>query len=305
MGGGAADCSSQQGRAPGSRNYSGGRSITARSGQPADSQHRVHRMTPNTTASWNAATSAPGLAPVREGDMTEPTIAAWASWWTGPAEPDFIAREIVGPLAIADLVAVHFDHRVLRDRLAAGIRTTDDFLTLRVLLACRPSARTVAELGTMLGFSESGIRRAVRHGYDVGALVAGQGRRHRTHEVWRPAGRRLVAVELKRTDWRRAAQQGWAYLAWANTSWLVLGQRPTRAAVECLTDTGLGLAYLGDDERLHRVLRPRTRRRPTGSAGVWAGEQALANALSSGLDPLTAVKPARATLRAPLASIAH
>lgn len=262
-------------------------------------------MIATTTCFWNATTSAPGLAPVREEDMTEPTIAAWSSWWTSRAEPDFIAREIVGPLAIADLVAVQFDHGALRDRRAAGIHNTDDFLTLRVVLACRRTARTVAELGAMLGFSESGIRRAVRHGYDIGALVAGERRRHRTHEAWRPAGRRLVAVELKRTDWRRAAQQAWAYQDWANTSWLVLGQRPTLTAVECLSITGMGLAYLGEDERLHRVLRPASRRRPTGAAGVWAGEQALVHAFGSGMDPLAAVRPTRATSRAALASIAR
>jgi hypothetical protein len=261
-------------------------------------------MTAVTTSLWNAATSGPGLAPLREEDMTESTIAAWSSWWTGRAAPDFIAREIVGPLAIADLVAVHFDHGALRDRRAAGIRNTDDFLTLRVLVACRRTARTVAELAAMLGFSESGIRRAVRRGYDIGALLAGEGRRHQTHEAWRAAARRLVAVELKRTDWRRAAQQAWAYQGWANTSWLVLGRRPTLTAVESLSVTGIGVAYLGEDDRLHRVLRPTSRRRPTGLAGVWAGEQALMQAHASGMDPLPEVRPGRATSRAVLASIA-
>jgi hypothetical protein len=255
---------------------------------------------------WMNATTIPALEPLCEEDMTEPAIDACSEWWTGRQEPDFIAREIVGPLATADLVAVQFDHGALRDRRAAGIRPTDDLLVLRLLLACRRSARTVAELASLLGLSESGIRRAVREGHDVGALVTGEGRRHRTHESWRPAGRRLVAVELKRTNWRRAAEQAWAYQAWANTAWLVLGQRPPLRAIESLGGRGIGLAYLGEDKQLHTVLRPASRRRPSGEAGVWAGEQALVHALGNGVDPLAAVaavRPARATSRAAWASI--
>ena len=112
-------------------------------------------------------------------------------------------------------------------------------------------------------------------------------------------------MELKRTDWRRAAQQALAYQEWANTSWLVLGQRPSIAAIKCLSISGIGLAYLGEDKRLHCVLRPTSRRRPAGLSGVWAGEQALVHALGRGSDPLAALRPGRATSQAALASIAR
>ena len=235
--------------------------------------------------------------------MTAPAIAAASSWWTGRRGPDFVAREIVGQLAIADLVGVQFDHGSLRDRRAAGIRATDDLLVLRVLLACRRARRTVRELADLLGLSESGLRRAVRDARDVGALVDAGHRRHRTHEAWRPVGRRLVAVELKRLDWRRAAEQAAAYQEWANAAWLVLGQRPSMSAVQALSESGIGLAYLGDDERLHRVLRPALRRRATGEGAVWAAEQALVHAVRSGVDPL-AIRPSGATSRAALAATA-
>ena len=110
-------------------------------------------------------------------------------------------------------------------------------------------------------------------------------------------------MELKRSDWRRAAQQAWAYQEWANTSWLVLGQRPPLSALNGLIGTGVGLAYLGEDEQLHRVLRPSSRRRTSGEGAVWAAEQALVHALASGDDPLAAVRPVRATSRAARASI--
>lgn len=235
--------------------------------------------------------------------MTVPAIGALSTWWMGRHDADFVAREIVGQLGIADLVAVRFDHGALRNRRAAGIRPCDDLLVLKVLLACRRGARSVRDLARILGYSESGIRRAVRDGRAAGALVDVGDRRHRTHEAWRPAATRLVAMELKRTDWQRAARQAWAYQAWANASWLVLGQRPPLTAVQSLMGSGIGLGYLGDDGQLHRVLCPDARRHVTRDGMVWAAEQALVHALAVGADPL-AVRPARATSRAARAATA-
>jgi hypothetical protein len=255
-------------------------------------------MTPPAPATWIRATTAPALAPPREDDMTVPAIRALSMWWTGRQPADFVAREIVGQLGIADLVAVRFDHCALRDRRAAGIRACDDLLVLKVLLACRRGGRTVRDLVDLLGYSESGIRRAVRDGRECGALVDVGQRRHRTHEAWRPASKRLVAVELKRTDWQRAAHQASAYQAWANASWLVLGQRPPLTAMQSLMGSGIGLGYLGDDGQLHRALRPDSRRHATSEGAVWAAEQALVHALAVGADPLAPVRPERATSRA-------
>src|SRR3954447_17332739 len=117
-----------------------------------------------------ALSTAPGLAPLREDEMTAPVAREVARWWGARRTVDFVAEEIVGPLAIADLVAVRFDHRALRERRAAGIVVTDDLLALRVILACRRIARSTRQLADLLGFSTSGIRRAVRTAYDVGAL---------------------------------------------------------------------------------------------------------------------------------------
>ena len=232
-------------------------------------------------------------------------MAGWSRWWGSRRAPDFVAREIVGPLAIADLVAVHFDQSALRDRRAAGIRATDDLLALRVLLACRRSASKASDLASLLGVSQSGVRRAVRIGYEIGALEGVGRTRHQTHPSWRPAGHRMVAVELKRSDWRRAAHQAWAYQAWANAAWLVLGQRPPASALIRLAGSGIGLAYLGEDERTHVVQRPTARRRVAGHASVWAAEQTLVHALASGADPLTPVRPSDATWRGASALHVH
>ncbi|HKZ14109.1 MAG TPA: hypothetical protein VJL81_09730 [Solirubrobacterales bacterium] len=233
--------------------------------------------------------------------MTELVADAAAKWWRFRQEPDFVAREIVGPLGIADLVAVQFDQGALKDRRSAGIRPMDDFLALRITASCRRRSFSVAELADLLGISRSGIRRAARIGWEAGALLEdGDGvRRYRTHPAWKPVGRRMVAAELKRSDWRRAIHQAWAYQAWANATWLVLGQRPPRDAPAELAKAGIGLAYLGEDEALNVVVRPPRARRLSGVVSVWTAEQALLHALASGEDPGAIPK------RGPARQVAH
>lgn len=219
--------------------------------------------------------------------MTELVAGAAEQWWRFRQAPDFIAREIVGPLGVADLVAVHFDHGAIKDRRNAEIRPTDDLLALRIIVACRRRPLSVAELADLLGISDSGVRRGARVGCESGALVEDgeRVRRYGTHPAWRPVGRRMVAAELKRSDWRRAVHQAWAYQAWSNAAWLVLGQRPPQSAPAALAKMGIGLAYLGEDERLNVVIRPARARRLSGIVSVWTAEQALRHALASGAEP--------------------
>jgi hypothetical protein len=250
------------------------------------------------------ASTVRGLAPRREEHMTHPVIGELERWWGARRPADFVAQEIVGPLGIADLVAARFDEGALAARRAAGIAATDDLLALRVILECRRAARTTSDLAAMLGFSLSGVRRAVRVACDIGALWQEGARRHRTHPAWRPAARRLVAVELKRTDWRRAADQAWAYQGWANATWLVLGQCPTEAALGAMSSAGVGLGYLGEDRRVHVLTRPRSRRGLTGVPSVWAGEQMVVRAIAAGLGTARDVRPSSSRLGAPLAGLA-
>ena len=254
---------------------------------------------PSPVDMWSRSTTAPGLAPDREADMTGVAEAAWSSWWRFRRWPDFIAREIVGPLAVADLVAVQFDHSALKARKRAGIGPTGDYAALAAIHACRRAKRRTADLASILGMSGSATRRALRIAHDVGAIAQTDDGLHRTCDAWKPAGRRLVALELKKSDWRRATEQVWAYQAWAHAAWLVLGQPPPLSAVQGLTASGMGLAYIADDERIHVVLRPTTRRNQSGIATAWAAEQALEAALSAGFDPIRSAQSTRgpATLR--------
>jgi hypothetical protein len=207
--------------------------------------------------------------------MTAPTLECWARWWQGRGAPDLISTEVVGPHGIADVVAVRFDTHALRAREEAGIDPVNDFGALRVLLACRRTARSTEDLARLLGLSESSVRRALQVCNDSGALEKVGSRRYVAHPAWRPAARRLVAVELKRSDWQRATRQLWAYQVWASAAWLVLGRRPPISAIEGLKAMGIGLGYLGEDGGAQIVLRPRAKRLSGTVASAWAGEQLL------------------------------
>lgn len=235
-----------------------------------------------TIETWKAATSAPGLSPLREDDMTAPAIDAWAKWWRGRSDPDFIAREIVAPHGIADLAAIQFDSAALEGRAKAGIRPTNDLAALRVILGCRKAPRSVSDLVDIVGLSSSTVRRAVNVGCETGAMISSGGRQYETHPAWASLAQRIVAVELKRTDWQRATRQLWAYQEWASATWLVLGQRPPITALETLHGCGIGLGYLDENAEMRVLLRPKTRRRLTGLFSIWAAEQALAHALTNG-----------------------
>lgn len=238
-----------------------------------------------TIETWKAATSVPGLSPLREDDMTAPAINAWAQWWRGRNDPDFIAREIVAPHGIADLTAIQFDRVVLEGRAKAGIRPTNDLAALRVILACRRAPRSVSDLAHLLSLSASTVRRAINVGCETGALTDSGGRQFKTHSAWDNLARRIVAVELKRADWQRATRQLWAYQEWASATWLVLGQRPPITALEALHGSDIGLGYLDENAEMRVLLRPTTRQRLTGLFSIWAAEQALAHALTNGYHP--------------------
>lgn len=234
--------------------------------------------------------------------MAAPTKTALQQWWTPTRNPDFVAHEIVGSLGIADLVAVRFDHSAVKRRRAAGIRPLTDLLSLRVVLDCARRPRTSRELAFRLGVGESTVRRALRDAVDRGAVESLAGV-YRPRPDWHPVGVRLVAVELKRSDWRRAAAQAWAYQSWAHAAWLVLGQPPPRQADEHCAAMGYGLAYLSSDSELQIVRRAKIRRSVDRVMSAWAAEQALEHALLAGVDPgADGIRPGCATFRGALAA---
>lgn len=227
-----------------------------------------------------------------ESEMTDLATAASPWWWLGSREHDFVAAEIVGPDAVADLVAIRFDQRRLAAREAEGIGPITDALALRALQACRDRVASTQELAKECHVTPSGMRRALAVALEAHALVR-HGRGHyRCHPAWGPIGARLVAAELKLDNWRAAFEQARAYLRWANASWIVLARTPPAEATLQAERDGLGLAVLGANGKIKRLTRPRAVRRPRSSwAALWTSEQALARAVNAGYSAARPVPP--------------
>lgn len=211
--------------------------------------------------------------------MTDVAIASDGAWWVGAGSPDYVAAEIVGPDAIADLVAVQLDRDAVDRRAAAGIKPLTDRLAVFAVLVAAERPSTTREIADELRVTMSAVRRAVATAVDHGALQRDGDQRIRVHPSWAPAAARTVAAELKLSDWRSGLEQARRYLAWACASWLILAQDASVAAQRDAHAAGVGLPTLCPDGRLRRWVRPRRRRRaPHPWTAVWAGEQVLAQA---------------------------
>lgn len=236
-----------------------------------------------------------------EAQMTTPAIDAALSWWGSRAPLDFVATEVVGHDAIADLAAVRFDQGALAKRTAASIRPVVDRLALLTILCSRRRGLTVGELAETLRVTRSGIRRAVHVAADAGALLKTEDT-WRAHPDWRPATKRIVAVELKLRDYRRALQQADAYLRWADAAWVVLARAPSPAAAAQARARGIGIAVLAPDGTVKTESRARGVRGTRDWSSIWAGEQVAARALAAG--QCLGSRPVRARRSRPAGALA-
>lgn len=151
-----------------------------------------------------------------ESEMTHLAAAAAPWWWPRGLQHDFVAAEIVGPDAVADLVGIRFDQRRLAAREAEGISPVIDALALHALQACCGRVMSTTELADACRVTPSGMRRALAIAVEANAMVR-QGRgRYARHPAWAPVGARMVAVELKLENWRAAFCQAEAYSRWSN-----------------------------------------------------------------------------------------
>jgi hypothetical protein len=162
---------------------------------------------------------------VEEREMTPLAQDAWQRWWRGRVAPDFIAREVVGQEAIADLVGVRFNAQSLAARSASGIRPLPDRLALLAVLAARRRALSTKQLAERCHVSPSGMRRAIGAALDANALVEREAGKFVAHRAWSPATARSVAVELKLRSWQRAIIQARRYQRWPGgrhrTPWML------------------------------------------------------------------------------------
>lgn len=215
--------------------------------------------------------------------MTSPAIAANGSWWGSRQDPDFITGEIVGPDAVADLAAVRFARGPVETRLREGIGPVTNALALQVLMFARNNPVTSAEVAEEFRVSRSTASNALSLGLELGAIRKQAKHGYLTHPGWSPVTARVVAVELKLSNWQGAIRQAAAYSRWANSSWVILNRKPNAQAAETARSLGIGLALLSSDGKLRRIIRAVNARSPVDEfAAAWASEQIYGRALSAG-----------------------
>lgn len=212
-----------------------------------------------------------------EVEMAEPTAALARRWW-GRKPPDFIAREVVAPGAIADLVGCAFDARATNNRRERGHSPILEWAPLACVSTCEQPLST-REIAARIGMSLSTVQKAVAQAISCGALRRDSGLVSRNPD-WHSPARRLVAIELKLTDWRKALRQAEHYSKWADEAWVVMAREITSRMTAAALEAGVGLARLRLD-RLQIVATPARRKHERfASSRLLAAEQALAQSIS-------------------------
>ena len=150
--------------------------------------------------------------------------------------------ELVSPSGIADLAAV---------RLVPGWRNMDELHRLppRWLYALKSlpvEPFRVEDLANLANVTPSAARGVLKSYADCGFCVyrAEQGTWIKQRDP-SPVAERIIAIEAKLSDWRRALYQASRYLDYANQSWVVLDSKAfanARLHVDEFQHRGIGLA---------------------------------------------------------------
>lgn len=178
---------------------------------------------------------------------------------------------------IPDLISARVDLRSLRSRIRSAQWQPLTGGELRVLELLRPDrSMRLSTIATHMGHTNEGTRRVIRHLEALGYVerVAGGGF-VRTRNRYRMFTR-LVAVEAKLRDWRRALVQARSHRTFAQECYVVFDAayrsrfEPARAHFEA---SGTGLISLSPGGQPTRLVRARSSRRVDPNAFALAGEE--------------------------------
>lgn len=220
----------------------------------------------------------------RESDMLPAVLGHRKSLVAGAGWHPFF--EVAGPLGgIVDLLWVRFSRAVLSSRTEA--QTALDLTSIRALEALTAGVPGDS-LATYTGVSSGHLSQNVLPKLLEAGWVARDARSWVCLRPYRSPATAVVAVELKRDDWRTALKQAARHRAAADESWVVLDARRVNAAasaVQPFAHAGVGLAALSlcEAAAAERSSQLRIIHTPSGlgnspnSAGrAFFGEQCLA-----------------------------
>jgi len=180
--------------------------------------------------------------------------------FSGNAERCVWLTELESPNGIADLAAIRLkDARTLPHALSSVPPRW------AYALRCLPPATPISAAGfaELLNVTPAHSRTILGR-----FEAAGFCEFEKTTRSWtkilqpEPVADRIVSIELKLTDWKRALYQASRYLDFSHQTWVVLDERALDRAcahTEAFADRGIGLAGIGSGGDLHVECSPADR----------------------------------------------
>jgi hypothetical protein len=165
--------------------------------------------------------------------------------------PLLLVAEMVAPLGIPDFSGLVGDTSKLDERLEAGlppVRNRIDAALLASLAAGRP--QSIERLSSQLGWPRPTLERRLDVLQRRGYVSAGRSGSFVRHASLQSLGK-MIAVEAKIRDWRKALRQAHNYGVWADLSIVVLTDVPSASMTALKGEaTELGLGVYVDNVRL-------------------------------------------------------
>lgn len=192
-----------------------------------------------------------------------------------------VFTEVPAEFGKPDVVAVRFDRRAITVRDRLGVQPLLGYSEVRVVHAIGSAGAEIGEISAEIGLSRDHLRRAVVPLLsDLGWIYREGDRYLRRREVeW--AVRRVVTVEAKLGDWRRALYQARRQLTSSDATYIALDASSTnrvRPYLSELSAAGVGVLTVSAATSVVATLsRPTRSGKVAGAVGrSLLGERTLA-----------------------------
>ncbi|MFJ1766502.1 hypothetical protein ACIOD2_39665 [Amycolatopsis sp. NPDC088138] len=241
--------------APSSEGIDRNRELTMRLAGSAKTFTRIDGVSPEVATASKFRYEADMLQPLaKHSNKLTSTLSRVAQWSTYFEVP-------VSTCGIADILFVEVSPGVAEKRLAGGRSPILDLNELRcfIILQRVRIGFTAEEIAQRVGLSAVGLRRGplkrlLSRGHVATDKVG------RFTPAWRYVNpvRKIIAVEVKRTDWRGAMAQAKNYLSFADRSYIAMEPSAAMHAVNQSTwvdNLGIGVASVDATTRQVSVLR--------------------------------------------------
>jgi len=164
--------------------------------------------------------------------------------------------EVPAVAGIPDLVAVRFDEEAIRARKAAGVLPLATESEVRIAQEAATPC-TASELAQRVGLSADYLRRVVLPGLQDSGWLERDGPYFQRTRTALDVGQRVVTVEAKLRDWRRAFSQAKRQGRSADAAYIAVPAATARlmgADLEAIASRGIGVISVGPPAQKPRVL---------------------------------------------------